>query len=61
MAAAALPAAEEKEMIVVRMSLERWRWLWSEVGVVNWRDGLAMAAVVIPPLMVVEVSLRING
>lgn len=48
-------------MIVVRMSLERWRWLWSEVGVVNWRDGLAMAAVVIPPLMVVEVSLRING
>ena len=48
-------------MIVVRMSLERWRWLWSEVGIVNWGDGLAMAAVLIPPLVVVEASLMING
>lgn len=48
-------------MIVVRMSLERCRWLRREVGVGNWGVGLAMAAVVIPPLMVVEVSLMING
>ena len=48
-------------MIRVRMNWEQWRWLWSAVGFGNWGDGLATVVVVLPPLMVVEVSLLISG